>query len=220
MKKQKLLNCPPSKGPEPKIREPKYTVVVKSKDLPRASPPESAIVQAEKLALLAAEGLKKPAPQAFRKALAKTIKKAARKAARTTPILAGTYYCHGYPIRMVASLTLDQAMCFLEGHRKDGSDTSEWFLAKPTSLKIRLDYPLSRPVEVTIGPLLRDGLPEGMSFGHILWCLAREYKRIYAKEHKTLAKGKSGHYGIWGHAMGDLVFEGLVGFAQEPLSDP
>ena len=212
----KLLNRPPSKGPEPKIRKPIYKVVVKSKDLPPPPPKsEAALARAEKLALLVAEGRARGRKRLLTKALRKkvlaikhSIKRAKKR--KAAPILAGTYYCHSYPIHMVADLTINQAVCFLEGHSKDGSDTSEWFLARPTTLKIRLDYPLSRPVEVTIEPLSRYGGPCGMEFGHILWCLAREYKRIYAEEHKILAKGKPGHYGIWGHAMGDLVFEGLV----------
>jgi hypothetical protein len=39
-----------------------------------------------------------------------------------------------------------------------------------------------------------------MSIGYVLWAVAQEYKRIYRQHRK---------YGVWGHAITDLYFEGL-----------
>jgi len=39
-----------------------------------------------------------------------------------------------------------------------------------------------------------------MSVGYLLWVLARAYRKVYEEY---------GAYGVWGHAIGDLVFERL-----------
>lgn len=72
-------------------------------------------------------------------------------------------------------------------------------------LKVRLTYPLTTYREITIEPFMRgtgkrkQGL---LTVGYVLWCIAREYRRIYSKANRK-------KYGVWGHGIGDLVFEGL-----------
>ena len=68
-----------------------------------------------------------------------------------------------------------------------------------------ISYPMSgRIARVTIKPYTtkRHGRPmhDRMSVGYLLYQLARAYKQIYRRWK---------HYGIWGHAIDDLVFEHL-----------
>lgn len=82
-----------------------------------------------------------------------------------------------------------------------------------------LSYPLSRIARVTIRPYVTRRLVtirddetkrltkktrvvehEEMNVGYVLWQLARAYQRIY-REHRK--------YGVWGHAIEDLWFEGM-----------
>lgn len=72
------------------------------------------------------------------------------------------------------------------------------------ALTFDLVYPLSVTARVTVRPYARVGWKgrksEWMDVGYVLWQLARAYKEIYRK-HKR--------YGVWGHAITDLVFESL-----------
>ena len=119
-----------------------------------------------------------------------------------------------YHVATVVSLTLLQADRLLHDSGDGGDDrwlsSDRWesgfgWMIEP--IKFVLDYPLRAGCEVMVHPYRRvmiwpDQTAEHqcLSFGHILWCLAKEYERIY-REHE--------HYGVWGHAMDDLYFEGL-----------
>lgn len=68
------------------------------------------------------------------------------------------------------------------------------------SVNILLNYPLEVQAMVCIGKPLNSC----WTSGYILWAIARAYRRIYEKERES-----PGTYGIWGHQLGDLVFESL-----------
>lgn len=78
-------------------------------------------------------------------------------------------------------------------------------------LRSTLSYPLKCEVEVEIEPYTLDfhWRPEGdpnrlrkdMTLGWVLWSLARAYELIYAEHEK---------YGVWGHSIRDLCFEGIA----------
>ena len=79
------------------------------------------------------------------------------------------------------------------------------------TLKSTLSYPLKSEVEVEIEPYTIDfhWRPEGdakrlrkdLTVGWVLWSLARAYELIYAEHEK---------YGVWGHSIRDLCFEGIA----------
>lgn len=91
------------------------------------------------------------------------------------------------------------------GRRRSVSAYSTYRHLPACPLKVRLTYPLSTYREITIEPFMRgtgkrrQGL---LTVGYVLWCIAREYRRIYSKANRK-------KYGVWGHGIGDLVFEGL-----------
>jgi hypothetical protein len=110
-----------------------------------------------------------------------------------------------YHLETVSTLTLNQAARLLT-YVKQPSDThSERYLPE-LPLVVRVSYPLSVDVHVTIHPYRiwshrrEDWSGPRMDIGYVLWTLANFYKDIYAN-HET--------YGVWGHAIGDLFFEGL-----------
>jgi hypothetical protein len=84
---------------------------------------------------------------------------------------------------------------------------------------VKIDYPLTNPDFLEI--------EAEHAFGGILWEIANRYKEIYAGEDKTateveslnpqlINRGRSnGNYGIWGHDLEDLYFEGLQIFGKE-----
>lgn len=91
-----------------------------------------------------------------------------------------------------------------------------------TKFKCQISYPLSNPVEFKME---KEG---GLTLKEILKGLSEEYNRIYEEEDESTklkvetiserSGGESmlinrantdGKYGIWGHDIGDLVFEGL-----------
>ena len=86
-------------------------------------------------------------------------------------------------------------------------------LDERSSVPVIFDYPLSRPVTFV---LEADGPFTVRKFAE---AVARKYAEIYAEEDATsdnapeLVPGTlnrdltSGHYGIWGHGIGDLVLE-------------
>lgn len=72
------------------------------------------------------------------------------------------------------------------------------------ALTFDLAYPLSKIARVTVRPYSvkrgRGRAREQMDVGYVLWTLAQAYKEIYRRHAK---------WGVWGHAIGDLVFERL-----------
>lgn len=80
--------------------------------------------------------------------------------------------------------------------------------AIPDVVEVDINYPLTTAVRLRIKPYdLRISSPNcetnqvrKFDEGYFLWTVAQEYLRIYAEDKK---------YGVWGHAMSDLVFEGV-----------
>lgn len=60
-----------------------------------------------------------------------------------------------------------------------------------------LDYPLD--VKVTF-PITAFNKRWGISEGDVLWCASKAYKQVYKNPDK---------YGVWGHSMNQLAFEGF-----------
>lgn len=88
---------------------------------------------------------------------------------------------------------------------------------KPVTGKVYLTYPLDVIVEADI--------VNSRSVGQILWQIAKTYDFIYKDEDETCEtevvpvdergsllnrNSTDGKYGIWGHDLGDLVFEKLA----------
>jgi hypothetical protein len=69
----------------------------------------------------------------------------------------------------------------------------------PPTLVADIDYPVSRAARVTVPPYRRNGPTQ--SWGHFLWQVARAYQEVYRQWKR---------YGVWGHALGDLCFEGIA----------
>lgn len=85
---------------------------------------------------------------------------------------------------------------------------------EPGDYVFKYDYPLSTPAE------FKRKLSSKTSARSILRFAARDYKRIYDLEDGKVGKTgtipgmynrntSDGPYGIWGHYMGDLFFEGI-----------
>ncbi len=148
-------------------------------------------------------------------------------------LLAGKFYCN-YHVKTVGTLTLEQADRLLfvskystleipcnyddcpdeKPHTHEGrGDVEEirctWWGYEPRPLTIQLSYPLGVGSQLTIKPYTMKFSRSGEDWergpvltpGYVLWVLAQEYKRVYA-EHER--------YKVWGHAIGDLHFEGFV----------
>jgi hypothetical protein len=116
-----------------------------------------------------------------------------------------------FQVEDVADLTLPQAVRILRGKKvgEDGDFCSEdWYMEKFGPLETIIDYPLETAVQLAIEPMTvtvkRGKHPEKVSqdmrLGYFLWVVAQEYVRIYEEAEK---------YGIWGHALSDLGFEGV-----------
>lgn len=124
--------------------------------------------------------------------------------------LHGDFRCN-YHLATVGTLELQQASSLL--HLKNEKDKDEhWYDFESQTLTIRIQYPLSKTVEFKVPSYKRIYTPgkqfkkrkrwerECMNPGYIMWVVAQMYKRIYEKYE---------HYGVWGHVMGDLYFEGF-----------
>lgn len=81
----------------------------------------------------------------------------------------------------------------------------------PKKLVFDLHYPLTSVARVTIRPYTKKWsrtragrtttrAAREMTVGYVLWQLARAYQQIYRERRK---------YGVWGHGIGDLWFEGM-----------
>lgn len=160
-------------------------------------------------------------------ALVKAISKRKPKKSRRKGItkrqsmsLLGTDWdCPGIPVKTVASLTHEQAddLIYLEPRdaktrsalrgRRDRNVRSNWWDFAPTPLVIQIDYPLRSVVGLAITPSTAPSGHVFTSAGHVLWHIACAYEKIYGEAEATEAGQKK--YGIWGHSIDDLVFEGL-----------
>lgn len=125
-----------------------------------------------------------------------------------------------FQVEDVVDLTLSQAVRILRGRKVDGrSDrcTDNWIMEDFGPLETIIDYPLRTAVRLAVDPLTitvkigkqPERVAQEMRLGYFLWVVAQEYLRIYEEAEK---------YEIWGHALSDLGFEGIViyegGFAE------
>lgn len=78
----------------------------------------------------------------------------------------------------------------------NGTDGKRFLNKEYIDLVFKIDYPLDpkKPLEVII--------PKAKSIADILVPIARAYKTIIYKYPET--------YGVWGHCIEDLYFEGIV----------
>ena len=81
---------------------------------------------------------------------------------------------------------------------------------EPGTYEFQYDYPLSKVAK------FKHKLTSKTSGRNILRYAARDYKKIYAAEEDPgyipgmfNRSSSDGPYGIWGHYMGDLFFEGI-----------
>lgn len=125
-----------------------------------------------------------------------------------TESLKGKFYCN-YHVQTVSTLTIEQAHMLLDVQTAEpDSESGHWCMFKPEPIKTRIDYPVNLAVELTIPPLSiktfwKDGtenIRDYISPGYLMWVVSQEYKRIYEEHEK---------YGVWGHAITDLFFEGF-----------
>jgi hypothetical protein len=134
--------------------------------------------------------------------------------AARAPII-GKWYVW-FQIEDVAYLTLEQAIHILRGSRSDedeGHCADDWSFTpveKIETLQTLITYPLNTAVHLVIEPLTitrtwgkerPKKVTREMRLGYFLWVVAQEYVRIYEEAER---------YDIWGHAMSDLGFEGVV----------
>jgi hypothetical protein len=140
----------------------------------------------------------------------------------------GKFSCN-YHVETVATLTLQQAVSLIyvreligtkqvrRGHGESvpssilSDNDSQWgrHEFEPRVFSVVIDYPLKTAVRLVV-PLMtrkfvwRDEKENDQrtetSPGYLLWVIAREYQRVY-REHEK--------YGVWGHGIGDLWFEGM-----------
>jgi hypothetical protein len=117
--------------------------------------------------------------------------------------LLGDWNCD-YQVEMVSTLNLQQAGSILHLHGND----EEWYdVEMPNVLCATIDYPLSKNVVVCIRQLKykyhmdSEVMEASISPGYVFWVLAQVYNKIYKKPEE---------FGVWGHDIGDLVFEGLA----------
>lgn len=192
-----LANWWPGRGPLPKhLHEPKYELPAPiTKDVEII---QSAIVSIEKAAIKAivtgdektrAGQQARPKPKSKMRSF---------KLKRSRPRYYDDFMLNHH-VESIASIPFETAQRLIIGGAKKALHGIALEI-EPQPITIRLNYPLSRAVEVTIKPYERNGR-KWMNLGYILWIIAREYKRIY-KQHK--------HYGIWGHMLDDLWFERLT----------
>lgn len=84
----------------------------------------------------------------------------------------------------------------------DSTIRGDVFLRPNTTYMLTIDYPLSNPAVIAI----RSG-KNGMGTNVLLGKICKAYAKVYAREDNFL--GDDPPYGIWGHALGDLVIEGI-----------
>jgi len=129
--------------------------------------------------------------------------------------LRGTSWRCFWHVATLAGLTLEQARSLItvEPYPKDekGGWQGNWFNRKPETFTVTINYPMRATVRLEIPPTVvcyRRGRSHKETHpGSLLWTVAQHYKKIYA-EAEASEKGQK-KYGIWGHQLEDLVFEGL-----------
>jgi hypothetical protein len=196
-----LLNWPPSRGPQPKwmSAQPRYKI-----------PAPKVVAQGS---LLSPGGRRTDSRPPALKAMPATMPTKGRFAAREDKTQA---WKRPYAIDLrtdieaISTLTLHQALHTLVGIDREAHHGRRGPYAENVDLPVRpvtldLDYPLSLRARVTIRPYRRwfaDHWSEPrMDLAYVLWQLARVYVQIY-RTHAT--------WGVWGHALGDLMFERLT----------
>lgn len=120
---------------------------------------------------------------------------------------------------VVNSLDVNYAVCTISSLKRNICEElirygdGEWFFDKPISGKVYITYPLSVIVEIEV--------KEVETVGGLLWLIAKAYREIYKEEEdaykkqvkrptNSLNREKSnGKYGIWGHFLEELIFEGV-----------
>lgn len=122
-----------------------------------------------------------------------------------------------YQVLTLASLTPSQAIQLLAVQGLE--DCEVFHQADIRKVEADLHYPLSRIVTVRIEPsilvLPGRGGRRWLDPSYVLWQLAQAYLRIYAEEAES-----PGRYGVYGHVLGDLVFEGLIAYAAADPGKP
>lgn len=200
-----LLNWPPSRGPNPHIPQiQRIPGKVRRMDLPAPKKREVEIAERELLSDL--EASEAPTMQ-FSGVEAPVLGEPRKKRP-----LSGMWKVW-YQVVDVASLTVDQAHRLLHGKRvePDEYDFDFWgcFEFEPRTLWVDITYPLGRGVRLTVPPMVEKRrwpakgdrkwrTQETMSIGYFMWCVAKEYERIYRYHER---------YKVWGHDIGDLGFE-------------
>lgn len=118
-------------------------------------------------------------------------------------------YLPGWPVYRVGTMDIDQADELLV--TDEIWDNIRAF-RDLDYVDVLIGYPLSNEVMIRIYPMARTPAYEGaettmvMSVGYILWQVALAYRQIYTED----ANGTGPwDWGVWGHTLTDLVFEGI-----------
>lgn len=128
-----------------------------------------------------------------------------------------------YAITSVASLRFGQATSLLYGVTRKGNCFKylDGYMLEKGPILARLTYPIHTPALVTVHPYRvlcrrpgetwdRGLLSEHQTVGYVLWQIARAYRRIFADPER---------WGVWGHVLGDLVFERIRYYEKVRTSD-
>lgn len=187
-------NWPPSRGPQPDdLKEPLITVpvprVLSSDELP---PPPEVAWERDTIDKAIAGDDEEP-PDSAPRASVKNEEKPPEPR-----FVSARLYVH---VESIAKLDARTAERVVSGASPDGETLA--FLPTRTYRAI-IDYPIKKRVAIGIAPLAHAD-PESdyrwVSIGYLLWAIARVYRdEIYANWEK---------YGVWGHGIGDLWFEGI-----------
>lgn len=108
-------------------------------------------------------------------------------------------------ITSLLETTEDVASNLVQGFAEDGPFK---YFEEELSGKFNITYPLEVVVEGSVEKV--------STIGELLWKVAQMYDKIYKEEEETTSvevghrNQTNGKYGIWGHDIGDLVFEGVV----------
>lgn len=202
-----LMNWPPSRGRMPAwmSAEPKYIIPkIQIKELPADAPLPIPVISLPKILKLS-------------KAHLKDLKKRGKTARdMIDPIESRRDFSYHVWVQVsdVLTLTARQADAVITGslgNSKADKLIGNWGADNVLPVRtyiVDIRYPLSKTARVTIEPYTwklkrSDGtvlVRKRMSLGYLLWQIAQAYKIIY-RQHKR--------WGVWGHAIGDLGFEGL-----------
>ena len=94
----------------------------------------------------------------------------------------------------LSSIKFEYVTEILKMDVKKASNSIRWkevtVFKKPLTGVVYLSYPIDKVVSFEVKQIL--------TIGELLWHVSQAYKAIYEKEEL---------YGVWGHDIGDLVFE-------------